>query len=69
MTVVLLLYYPALYGAVSSRDIYPLNTVIFTSIKWSPLFSGRAHFRVSPNGPFLLSSTRTERSLKAEPLI
>ena len=46
-----------------SRICFP---VIFTSVKRSPLWSGRNHLWVSLNGLFVLSSTCIERSLKAE---
>ena len=40
-----------------SRKLRPLITVILTSIKRSPLLSGRGHPLLSPNKLFLLSSS------------
>ena len=58
------LLYAAPYWAVTLSQIcFP---VIFNSVKWSPIWSGRNHLWVSLNGLFVLSSNCIERSLKAE---
>ena len=57
---------PVLSGQSSKSWICSLSiTVIFTSIKWSPLLGGRNYLWVSVND-FVLSSTCIERSLKVE---
>ena len=48
--------HPLLSGQLSkSRKLVPLITVILTSIKRSPLLSGRGHPLLSPDELFLLS--------------
>ena len=48
--------HPLLSGQLSkSRKLFPLITVILTSIKRSPLLSGRGHPLLSPDELFLLS--------------
>ena len=48
--------HPLLSGQLSkSRKLLPLITVILTSIKRSPLLSGRGHPLLSPDELFLLS--------------
>ena len=48
--------HPLLGGQLSkSRKLCPLIIVIFSSIKRSPLLSGRGHPLLSPNKLFLLS--------------
>ena len=48
--------HPLLSGQLSkSRKLLPLITVILTSIKRSPLLSGRGHPLLSPDKLFLLS--------------
>ena len=56
---------PVLSGQSKSWICSLSITVIFTSIKWSPILSGRNYLWVSVN-EFVLSSTCIERSLKVE---
>ena len=55
-------------SVVKVPNLFPLDPIIFTSAKRSPLLSDRSHHLLSPNGMFSLSSTCIERSLKVETL-
>ena len=61
--------HPVSSGQLSNFWIsFSSNTAIFTSIKRSPLLSGRSQQIFSLNSLFLSFTSYIERSLEAEPL-